>query len=67
MGSREAEMLQGSMSIKPSRDWNLGKDTIRNGAEPATMRLLEYDQNGDKKTLKNTPLTTRHTFVGLGT
>ena len=40
----------------------LGKD----GSDPRTLKLLEYEKSGDKRMLKNTMLTSQRTFIGLG-
>ena len=40
----------------------LGKD----GSELKTRRLLEYERLNNRKMIKNTTLTSRRTFIGLG-
>ena len=45
----------------------LTKELTRDGNEKKTKKLLEYEENNDKRVLENTTLRTKRTFVGLGT
>eukprot|EP00957_Ditylum_brightwellii_P093946 7154064-Ditylum_brightwellii.AAC.1 len=45
----------------------LGRGLNRDGTKKETLKLLEYERIGGKRVLDNTPMQTRHTFVGYGT
>eukprot|EP00957_Ditylum_brightwellii_P171019 13018712-Ditylum_brightwellii.AAC.1 len=45
----------------------LCKEPMKDGSQEEYVKLFDYEQNCNNKVLENTLLTTRHTFVALGT